>query len=100
MSPLSFKPDKWDLCRVRIRNLLVYLETLFDDSNYLISDDAWLWMYWGSIDRTRQCWGLLRDAIVYRDETGLAQDIPIIHLTEDEVDNSPLTDNSSPYFCK
>ena len=68
-------------------SLGIYLETLFDDSNYLISDDAWLWMYWGSIDRTRQCWGLFgSDAIVYRDETGLAQDIPIIHLTEDEVD--------------
>ena len=26
-------------------SLGIYLETLFDDSNYLISDDAWLWMY-------------------------------------------------------
>ena len=86
--PTDFKPDKWGFMQSKDKESLgIYLETLFDDSNYLISDDAWLWMYWGSIDRTRQCWGLFgSDAIVYRDETGLAQDIPIIHLTEDEVD--------------
>ena len=66
-----------------------YLDKLFDDisdKDYRFFDNNAI-LYDILVDRDKQCWGVVNgDALLYRDETGMAQVIQTIHFTIDELD--------------
>ncbi len=91
--PTDFEPDKWGFQRDGENSPGMYLDRLLNDlldgtadsPHYYTSFDSPMWDY--LIDREKQCWGLVgSDHLFYRDETGLAQYITTIHLTQDEID--------------
>ena len=61
-----------------------YISEIMEDLNFPPDVEGWGLSI--LIDREKQCWALANSSnIYYRDETGLAKAVPIIHLTEDEM---------------
>lgn len=69
--------ESWD-------SFKTYISEIMKDLNFPPDVEGWGLSI--LIDREKQCWALANSSnIYYRDETGLAKAVPIIHLTEDEM---------------